>query len=195
MQERDWEALAEELGSGHSAMQCMRYYHQHCKPDRAAASSWSAHEDQRLVEGIQLHSKNFILVAEHVGTRTAAQCRYRWAHHWAHSQLHAGSFEPLFGGLVVLISRVRPFHCCDVYRYNNIFHSQTAKPWSHEEDIRLAFAVRAYAKMQLEDTANGEEKEGADGEAGQATARRSKELTRWTDIAKHVPGRTEVHCR
>jgi hypothetical protein len=87
-------------------------------------------------------------------------------------------------------------------RYNNIFNAQTAKPWAHEEDIRLAFAVRAYSRLQLNDTpttqtADGEEKEGEEGRGGASGSvrRSSKDLTRWTDIAVHVPGRTEVHCR
>lgn len=38
---------------------------------------WTAEEDERLGTGVALYADNWTLVAEHVGTRSASQCRHR----------------------------------------------------------------------------------------------------------------------
>lgn len=76
-QERDWVGVAKELDTGHTPLQCMRFYERTCKIDNINTQEWHADEDQRLLEGMHMHSSNWLLVAEHVESRTHLQCRQR----------------------------------------------------------------------------------------------------------------------
>ena len=43
--------------------------------------AWAEDEDERLEEAVAMYADNWTLVSDHVQTRTAAQCRHRYAIH------------------------------------------------------------------------------------------------------------------
>lgn len=47
-------------------------------PPNVRRGKWTAQEDQKLIDAVRTHQKNWKAIASCVGTRTPAQCLHRW---------------------------------------------------------------------------------------------------------------------
>ena len=61
--------------------QCLQRFMSH-KKVLFQTGKWTVDEDQRLAEAVALYSDNWTLVAQHVETQTANQCRLRYVVVW-----------------------------------------------------------------------------------------------------------------
>jgi hypothetical protein len=82
-QKHEWEAVSRALATGHSAIQCLREYQRRTALQQAGGGlykkgTWMRDEDARLAEAVGMYADNWTLISQHVQTRTAAQCRFRY---------------------------------------------------------------------------------------------------------------------
>eukprot|EP01113_Clastostelium_recurvatum_P049514 TRINITY_DN9185_c0_g1_i3.p1 TRINITY_DN9185_c0_g1~~TRINITY_DN9185_c0_g1_i3.p1 ORF type:complete len:959 (-),score=240.93 TRINITY_DN9185_c0_g1_i3:531-3407(-) len=73
-----WENIAQELGSGRSAVQCFRRYQRSLNANMMK-SGWTQEDDDKLRDAVRKHGeKNWQQVANHLEGRTGQQCLHRW---------------------------------------------------------------------------------------------------------------------
>ena len=71
--------------------------------------------------------------------------------------------------------------CVTSSRYDTLMASQQQRPWTREEDMRLAMATRAFVDpkdVPLEQV-----------------RRRRKGAFSWQEVAKYMDSRVDTHCR
>ncbi|XP_066932814.1 uncharacterized protein [Clytia hemisphaerica] len=74
-----WEDIAKELDTNRTPVQCLQRFQRTLNKD-IIKSQWTQQDDDRLIEGIKLYQRDWILVADHVEGKTQDQCIHRWEH-------------------------------------------------------------------------------------------------------------------
>mmetsp|Transcript_17353 Transcript_17353/g.22860 ORF Transcript_17353/g.22860 Transcript_17353/m.22860 type:complete len:464 (+) Transcript_17353:274-1665(+) len=76
--EHHWEQIAMELNSpGKGPLQCLRHYQRSLNP-RITRKEWTAKEELKLMELVEIYGKKWTRVAAEMDGRKSEQCRQRW---------------------------------------------------------------------------------------------------------------------
>ncbi|XP_015233200.1 PREDICTED: uncharacterized protein LOC107086630 [Cyprinodon variegatus] len=76
---KNWKTIASFL-PGRTELQCILRWKKHLDPD-LVKGPWTAEEDQKIVELVNMYGKNWKAVSTHLDGRLGKQCRERWVNH------------------------------------------------------------------------------------------------------------------
>jgi hypothetical protein len=81
---RAWDKVAEHVGGTRTAQDCINKVNKEVahgrmnEPDgKVSQPIWSAHEVEKLREGVMQYGRQWVAIAAHVGSRTAIECRLK----------------------------------------------------------------------------------------------------------------------
>ncbi|XP_065059331.1 uncharacterized protein LOC135686883 isoform X3 [Rhopilema esculentum] len=176
---RHWERIAQDLGTFRTPVQCFQRFQRSLNKD-LVKSSWTASEDEELCFAVDVCPKgSWLQVANMLEGRLPMQCliRYRKG---VQPGLKKGKWTKeenelllkycnIYGvGKWKKISQHIPGRsdCSCRERWVNFYHPdlKLRRKWSKKEDVQLLEAVAKYG------------------------------VGKWTQVSKHVPGRTDNMC-
>ncbi|RCI03207.1 DNA binding transcription coactivator transcription factor [Rhizopus stolonifer] len=158
----DWEMISKKMKR--SQEQCKEQYERYFSKPNIKVGYWLPEEDEKLLEAIEEHGKNWQLVAKAVPRRTKMQCASRWKRVLQfpdhkkqtlsdHEKLAVWEGYQMFGPNWQAIQKTYlPNHKPDhIMRWWNYHKPKSAddfggKGWAEEEDKTLLFAIQQSAK-------------------------------------------------
>jgi hypothetical protein len=182
----DWFAVA-ALVSGRTNVQCQSRWTNTVDPDIEMKGRWKPEEDAKLMEAVEKHGKQWVVVAAMVPGRTNQMCNRRWAQtldpsnwkipgKWTSAEvaklteairIHGKKWvkvAAMVPGRTDKQCRNRWVDMGDMLDPANGKDRKPRRAWKPEEDAQLALAVKKYGK-------------------------------KWVQVAVLVPDRIESQCR
>eukprot|EP00475_Leptophrys_vorax_P027142 TRINITY_DN38695_c0_g1_i1.p1 TRINITY_DN38695_c0_g1~~TRINITY_DN38695_c0_g1_i1.p1 ORF type:complete len:629 (-),score=156.83 TRINITY_DN38695_c0_g1_i1:184-2070(-) len=157
-QARNWIAIAQQLGTNRTPMQCIQRYQRSHNPS-IIKQEFTKAEDNRLVTLVKQHGFNWERISLAMPGRTASQCNHRY-NNSAIQNIKSGRWGPEEDARLVLAKKSfdKWTQICDFVpgrtgmkcreRFANVLDPDSTisknRPWTPEEDNLLFELVRTY---------------------------------------------------